>query len=229
MNQPHDIRERLIEAAREQFARDGFDAASVRDITARAHANLGAITYHFGSKEALYHTVIARFANPLADRITAISAEPGPPLERLATAMWTFMDHIWKHPEMPRLILRELASDRPLPEPVASVIRRNMESFSRMVSDGQSEGTIRPGEPHLMAMSIAGQPLFLALASRAIRQAIGTDPGDPAIRSLIAEHVIAHMKAALRNVPAAASPTAAPPAPAAQPAGFENSTQDRKP
>ena len=221
MNQPTEIRDRLIEAARELFARDGFDAASVRDITARAHANLGAITYHFGSKEALYHSVIERFAVPLADKLAAISVETGPPLERLATALWTFMDHIWQHPEMPRLIVRELASDRPLPEPVANVIRRNMESFSRIVTEGQADGSIRAGEPHLMAMSIAGQPLFLAIAGRAIRQAIGTDPGDPAIRSLIAEHVITNMRAALGN-PASA-------APAARPAGFVNSTQDRKP
>ncbi len=221
MNQPHEIRDRLIEAARELFARDGFDAASVRDITARAHANLGAITYHFGSKEALYHAVIERFATPLADRLATISVEAGPPLERLATAMWAFMDHIWSHPEMPRLILRELASDRPLPEPVAQVIRRNMESFSRMVTEGQASGTIRAGEPHLMAMSIAGQPLFLALASRAIRQAIGTDPGDPAIRALIAEHVIANMKAALANP---ATPAGTAPA-----ASAAHSTQDRKP
>ena len=67
MKQVHEVRERLIEAARELFAQDGFDRASVRDITARAQANLGAITYHFGSKEALYHAVIERFATPLAD------------------------------------------------------------------------------------------------------------------------------------------------------------------
>lgn len=224
MKHTQEIRERLVEAARELFARDGFDAASVRDITARAHANLGAITYHFGSKEALYHTVIERFATPLADRLAAISVEPRPPLERLATAMWTFMDHIWQHPEMPRMILRELASDRPLPEPVARVIRRNMESFSRMVVEGQADGSIRPGQPQLFAMSIAGQPLFLALASRAIRQAIGTDPGDPAIRALIAEHVITNMKAAFANPAAPALP-----APETAPAGIANPTQDREP
>jgi len=224
MKHTGEVRERLIEAARELFAQDGFDAASVRDITARAHANLGAITYHFGSKEALYHTVIERFATPLADRIAATSVEPRPALERLATAMWIFMDHIWQHPEMPRLILRELASDRPLPEPVARVIRRNTESFSRMIAEGQADGSIRPGQPQLFAMSIAGQPLFLALASRAIRQVIGTDPGDPAIRTLIAEHVIANMRAALTNP---ARPVLS--APEAEPAGNANPTLDRKP
>jgi AcrR family transcriptional regulator len=199
MKQHTDPRERLIEAARLLFAAEGFDATSVRDITARAHANLGAITYHFGSKEALYHAVIERFAVPIADQIAAISTQTGPPLERLATAVRAFLDHIWQHPEMPRLILREMASDRSLPEPVARVIRRNLESFTRMVTEGQADGTIRPGEPHLMAMSIAGQPLFLALAGKAIRQVIGRDPGDPAVRTLIADHVIANLKAALGN------------------------------
>jgi len=72
-----------------------------------------------------------------------------------------------------------------------------------------------------MAMSIAGQPLFLALASRAIRQAIGTDPGDPAIRTLIAEHVITNIQAAFANHGA---PTDTGAALRAAP-----STQDRKP
>ena len=209
MKQHTDPHERLIEAARLLFAGEGYDATSVRDITARAHANLGAITYHFGSKEALYHAVIERFAVPIADQIAAISTETGPPLERLAKAVRAFMEHVWRHPEMPRLILREMASDRSLPEPVARVIRRNLESFTRIVTEGQADGTIRPGEPHLMAMSIAGQPLFLALAGKAIRQVVGRDPGDPAVRTMIADHVIENVKAAMANPPAVLAPALA--------------------
>jgi len=197
MTESQEIRDRLIEAAREAFARDGFDAASVRDITAAAHANLGAITYHFGSKEALYHAVIERFAVPVADEIAAISTETGPPLERLATCVRVFMEHIWKHPEMPRLIMRELASDRPLPEPVARVIRRNLESFGRILREGQADGTVRQGEPHLMALSIAGQPLFLGIAAKAVRQVVGADPSDPAVRSMIADYLVGNIKRVL--------------------------------
>ncbi len=194
-----DPRERLIEAARQLFARDGFEAASVRDITAKAGANLGAITYHFGTKEALYHAVIERFAVPIADEIAVIAAETGPPLERLGRAVRAFMAHIWSHPEMPRLIMREMAADRPLPDPVATVIRRNVESFTKMVTEGQADGSIRPGEPHLMAMSIAGQPLFLALASKAVRQVIGRDPGDPSVRAMIIEHIVSNMRRVLES------------------------------
>jgi len=199
MKQTTDPRERLIEAARQLFASAGYDATSVRDITSRAHANLGAITYHFGSKEALYHTVIERFAAPIADRIAAIAAESGPPLERLARCVLAFLAHMWEHPEMPRLMMRELAADRPLPEPVARVIRRNVESFTRIVGEGQADGTIRPGVPSLLALSVAGQPIFLAIASKAIRHALGRDPSDPAIRQMIAEMIVTNVKAALAN------------------------------
>ena len=197
MKQTTDPRERLIEAARQLFASAGYDATSVRDITSRAHANLGAITYHFGSKEALYHAVIERFAVPIADRIAAISTETGPPLERLAKCVRAFMEHIWAHPEMPRLIMRELASDRPLPEPVARVIRRNLESFGRILREGQADGTVRQGEPHLMALSIAGQPLFLGIAAKAVRQVVGADPSDPAVRSMIADYLVGNIKRVL--------------------------------
>jgi len=41
--------EALIAAGRALFTERGYDAASVRAITAAAGVNLGAITYHFGS------------------------------------------------------------------------------------------------------------------------------------------------------------------------------------
>ncbi len=206
MKQHTDPRERLVEAARQLFAAHGFDATSIRDITARARANLGGVTYHFGTKEALYHEVIERFAVPNADQIASISVETGPPLDRLAKCARTFLEHCWRHPEMPRLVVREMASDRPLPEPVARVIRRNLESFGRIVAEGQADGSIRKGPPMLLALTVAGQPLFLALAAKAVRQVLGTDPSDPAIRELIAETVTTNLKRALGNHAPAETP-----------------------
>src|SRR4051812_37372769 len=52
-----ETRARLIAAALEVFGHKGFDGASTREIADAAGANLAAIVYHFGSKEALYHAV----------------------------------------------------------------------------------------------------------------------------------------------------------------------------
>ncbi|MCA8913215.1 MAG: TetR family transcriptional regulator [Planctomycetes bacterium] len=62
-----DTRERLLDAAEELFAKRGFDAASMRDITSLADANLASVNYHFGSKEALLGEVIRRRAEGIVE------------------------------------------------------------------------------------------------------------------------------------------------------------------
>ncbi len=50
-------RQRLLVAAGEVFAEQGFHNTTVRDICQRAGANIAAINYYFGSKEELYEAV----------------------------------------------------------------------------------------------------------------------------------------------------------------------------
>lgn len=47
-------KEKLLAAASEVFIEKGFRDATVAEICARANANISAVNYHFGSKEALY-------------------------------------------------------------------------------------------------------------------------------------------------------------------------------
>lgn len=54
----HSTRARLLEAAGEVFAAQGFQHATVRDIVAKAGANIAAVNYHFGDKRGLYVEVI---------------------------------------------------------------------------------------------------------------------------------------------------------------------------
>ena len=78
MNTQDGTRDRLLHAAGDEFARSGFDTASVRAICDAADANVSAVKYHFGSKQDLYLAVWQVAAEQM------ISAEPMPVLEDFA-------------------------------------------------------------------------------------------------------------------------------------------------
>lgn len=52
-----DTRTRLLEAALDHFGHAGYDGANIRAIAAAAGANIAAVNYHFGGKQALYLAV----------------------------------------------------------------------------------------------------------------------------------------------------------------------------
>lgn len=53
-----ETRLRLLKAAGEIFSRKGFRAATIREICAKADANVAAVNYHFTSKKNLYLAVL---------------------------------------------------------------------------------------------------------------------------------------------------------------------------
>ena len=50
-------RERLLEAACEQFSERGWHGTRIQDVCRAAGANIAAVNYHFGGKEGLYRAV----------------------------------------------------------------------------------------------------------------------------------------------------------------------------
>lgn len=65
-------KDKILDAAEKLFARDGFDATSLRAITSEAEVNLAAVNYHFKSKDALILEVFGRHLLPVAERRKAL-------------------------------------------------------------------------------------------------------------------------------------------------------------
>ena len=65
----------ILDAAERLFAERGYDGASVRDIAAAAGAQIASISFHHGSKEALFERVVERRASELSRmRLDALAA-----------------------------------------------------------------------------------------------------------------------------------------------------------
>src|ERR1700729_274314 len=75
--QPDGTHARLLEVAGEIFAEEGFQAAKVRNICARAGVNIAAVNYHFGDKLGLYREAL-RFARPRPPRSSSAACRARP-------------------------------------------------------------------------------------------------------------------------------------------------------
>lgn len=74
-----ETRARLLNAAREQFAQEGYDGASLRMIAASAEITLALLHYHFGSKQELYRAVwVEQYSSQEEQERRAVYAEASP-------------------------------------------------------------------------------------------------------------------------------------------------------
>ena len=63
-----EIKDRIIAAAEYVFAEIGLEKATLRDITGRAKVNVAAVSYYFGSKSDLVHSVFDQLSTRLNEQ-----------------------------------------------------------------------------------------------------------------------------------------------------------------
>ncbi|HEU4669719.1 MAG TPA: TetR/AcrR family transcriptional regulator [Dyella sp.] len=81
-NQAAETRRRLLDAAEHLFIERGYEGLSMRQITAHAGANLAAVNYHFGSKDAMLRELLSERLDRLnEERLQLLDAceAAGPP------------------------------------------------------------------------------------------------------------------------------------------------------
>jgi AcrR family transcriptional regulator len=107
--------ERVLEAASELFAEQGFDGTSVAEIGVRADIAKSVLYHHFGSKAGLYRAILERATGELVGRVeAALPADPGHP--RLQAGVDAYLTFLCDRPAAARLLLRDPPSDPALAE-----------------------------------------------------------------------------------------------------------------
>jgi AcrR family transcriptional regulator len=146
-NAPGDTKARILDAAETLFMEHGFEATSLRLITAAAGVNLAAVNYHFGSKEELFQSVLTRRLDPMNQARVALldryeRETPGPlACERILVALFIPALSLARDPQRGgsnflRLLGRAYADPAPfirqfLSQQYAPMIGRFKDAFAR--------------------------------------------------------------------------------------------------
>lgn len=94
----------LVDAARELFARDGYDATSLDAVAARANMTKGAVYHHFDGKRQLFEAVFTREVEQLATPLVEAYARKKDPWDAFKAGCRAFLDECLD-PDLQRIVL----------------------------------------------------------------------------------------------------------------------------
>lgn len=196
-------RGRLLQAAMALFAERGFEKTTMVAISERAEANVAAVNYHFGDKQALYVAALrAAFAEANASFPVLLAEEGASPEQRLRHHIAALISQIFSPSDagyLCRMVAREFA------EPTFAIDM----IFSELISQNQAQmwnavsSILGPKVPeqqvHLAMVSVVAQFQFYNF-TRLIRE-MGATPvlclPDP---ETIAEHIYQFSLAGLKGM-----------------------------
>jgi AcrR family transcriptional regulator len=214
MTELKDTRQRLLEAAGEIFAEKGFKAATVREISERAGANLAAVNYHFRDKESLYRAVLEQGFQchlerlPLPSLAADVSAEVR--LRELIRAIFREMVEDESTPWYMHLLLRELSQPSPAGlELVRAFIRPIYERLWGILRELVPADS-PPEKLHLIGFSIIGQCFYHRLGRHVIHEVVGDDEFRRYQGGLVADHIADFSLAAIQSLAPGLGPARGP-------------------
>jgi TetR/AcrR family transcriptional regulator, regulator of cefoperazone and chloramphenicol sensitivity len=200
-----ETKRRLLEAAGEVFAEQGYKAATIRDICKRADANIAAVNYHFGDKENLYRETIryAQICQGDTDFPLEVRPEGRQPKDvRLRGYIAAFLGRILDHGRPSwhtQLMAREMVDPtHVLDEIVRDKIRPHQALLLSIVRDYLGPDA-DPDLARHCGSSVLGQILFFHHA-RPVIQRLMPETFDPQRIDGLARHIFDFSHAALTRL-----------------------------
>lgn len=148
--QGSDFRNQLIEAARELFVNEGFDAVSIRKIAARAGCPTMTFYVYFKSKRALLHHIwgdVTVEARALASK----AVDPAAPASaRVRAYILAIVDYWLAHPDSYRVMYMNQDFVEPGEEQYFSAALEaegRLLELESLIEAGIAEGVFQPADP----------------------------------------------------------------------------------
>ncbi len=160
-----ETRQKILDAATEMFAANGYDGVSVRDIAAKAGVNVGAISYHFGGKENLLKAAVAEGLGAARRMVADIDAEALPLDEKLEIVFGKFLEFLSGEYSISKIIIGELLlGGGRLPELAGEHFSKLAAAMRSIIREAAAAGEIRKTDETLLFISFVSFPAYLVFA-----------------------------------------------------------------
>jgi len=182
-----ETKQAILGAALQEFARKGFDAASIRDIADRLGIQHPLITYHYKTKEVLWQAVAAQIVSEVRDDMDSQTRdlENVRPLDRVRAEFRALLHVQHKYPYFHHFMLNESREKGPrlrwlAQNVLAPMVNQNLPEIRR----AQADGDLPAGEPVLLHYMLIGMTSALVSLSAEIEAVTGYSIDSPGIEEI---------------------------------------------
>ncbi|WP_164012852.1 TetR/AcrR family transcriptional regulator [Pyxidicoccus trucidator] len=134
----------VLEAAREEFERVGFEAANLRSIAARAGVSAGTVIHHHGDKRELLHAALFDDLDETLRR-TLSGLGAGPLETQLSALTRGVFGYYQRRPGLSRTLLKEsLFADAPWAGKFTAQAGMVHGALAKLAGDASARGELRP-------------------------------------------------------------------------------------
>src|SRR5512147_2022173 len=162
--QPEQTRATILQAAIEEFAREGVAGARTDSIARTAKVNKALLYYYFKDKETLYGAALDAVFAGLAERVNEVLARDLPPRETICEFVGAHFDFIASHQAYPRMVQREMMRagrhSPHLKRIVDSYLRPTFARLRQVMLEGIARGEIRNLDPMDVMPSLVALNIF---------------------------------------------------------------------
>jgi len=159
-------REAILHAAGAAFARSGFEGANLREIAARADADVALIAHHFGSKLDLWKAVVDVMGAEFEDWSNEVRGAPPEDdvRRRLAALVVDFIRHASKTPDLGLLLAFEVGQPGELADYIYDrVVSLHRNTFLPVIREAIATGEIPEQDPEF-CFTVLMSSIFMPLA-----------------------------------------------------------------
>lgn len=177
-----DTRDKLIEAGEKLFSEGGLSGVSIRELSKEAATNSALISYHFGSKEGLYSTILEKQFSPIGRLLDSVSGIKASPTEKIVKyAQGVAMVH-GKMPFFTKFLMGEIINPSRFFEPlIQKYIHRVYGFLTNTLREGIDCGEFRKDmDVNAAALALVGMLNFYFISRPISRRFVpdGTVQGE---------------------------------------------------
>ncbi len=156
-----DTRNKILEVAEREFARDGFAGAHLQRIASQVGVQKTALYYYFPRKAALYEAVLVRMLEDFDQTLTEAVDRPGSPEERLERLLDALNDLLAERRTYSQILIRIFVDRVEIPGDVLGpLIERVVGRLLRFYRQGIDAGTFAKLSPRHFFQTLLGASVF---------------------------------------------------------------------